>query len=96
MGTLLGRKDGTSSISNLLKRYQDLRKPRAVEVKFRSGRELDIFSMPDGVEQEERDRLLLEGSSLDSLPVSLLNPTFREWLWNYDAIKEASKVGTYT
>ena len=48
--------------------------------------------MPDGVEQQERDRLLLRKDSSERSPVSLLDPAFREWLWGYNALKEATKV----
>ena len=72
--------------------YQDLRRPRAVEVKIRSRRELEVFSMSDRVEQQERARLLLRKYSSERSPVSLLDPTFREWLWGFNALKAATKV----
>ena len=92
LGTLLDRLPDVSAIPAVLHSFQSHRRSRTMEVRLRSKEMRDVFGVMDGPEQVRRDQDIssdeLEGRS----PIMLANAWFRDWLWGYDAIKEAEKT----
>ena len=52
----------------------------------------DVFGLPDGALQEQRDKQIFEGPDFVGSPIALADPVFQKWLWGYDAREEAQKV----
>lgn len=63
-------------IDDILLIYEDLRKPRAMEVRRRSSEELRTFCLPNGPEQRQRDYQLSQLAQSKDCPVSLMDPIF--------------------
>lgn len=92
MTTLFELIQDSAYIDDILLIYEDLRKPRAMEVRRRSSEELRTFSLPNGPEQRQRDYQLSQLAQSKDCPMSLMDPIFREWLRGYDAIDEAAQA----
>jgi salicylate hydroxylase len=71
---LAGCLAGADDVQAALKRYESLRVERATRVQRMSGERREHHHMPDGPEQEERDRAL---GSQDPLG-------HNEWLYGFD------------
>lgn len=70
-------------VTAALRRYEDLRIERATEVQQASSRAAEVFYLPDGVAQRERDA--------DYLTVQQRQPGGRRrWIWEYDVRKVAA------
>lgn len=89
LGTVLANIRTPTQLESALHLYESLRMPRAAEIRSRSKQAMDEMSLPDGLEQQTRDKRLLESSSDGSPPILLMDPSFREWLWGYSAKDEA-------
>ena len=63
-----------------------------MEIRRRSSQAMGELSMPDGPEQEGRDNELSGSTPCEVLPVSLMDPSFQNWLWGYNASEEAMNV----
>ena len=78
----LGSTSG-DKVTAALRRYEDLRIERATEVQQASSRAAEVFYLPDGVAQRERDA--------DYLTVHQRQPGGRRrWIWEYDVRKVAA------
>jgi salicylate hydroxylase len=79
------------NVSDALKRYEAIRKPRASEVQALARRNSQIFHLHDGPEQQERDsRMAAHADGRDAAPV---NPA-RSKIFAYDATE--LRVGSAT
>ena len=85
----LGRK---SQIPDLASMYEQIRKPRAMQVKWRSLATRDVNGMVDGEQQRERDRQLVEHQPFEGYPNPLADPEFSKYLFGYDAVEAADKA----
>ena len=92
LGTLFDQLNDEWQLADVLSVYEKVRKPRAMEVKQRSSDELDIFCMPDGPAQRERDELISQQPPFAGSPIFLMDPDFQRWLWGYNAGEEALKA----
>ncbi|KAK1142383.1 hypothetical protein N8T08_007935 [Aspergillus melleus] len=80
---------GKSQIPDILTTFEAVRKPRAMEMHRRVCMARDIWSMPDGPQQRERDRQLREHEPYDGYPNVLADPALTWWMFGYDAFEEA-------
>lgn len=60
LGTLLSHLSSPAQLGQLLQAYQDLRLERTSNTQASSRMNQKIFHLPDGPEQEERDRMMRE------------------------------------
>lgn len=69
-----------------------MRKPRTTSVIKRSDARRDVFQLPDGPAQEERDRQLLQEKPFDGYPACIDDSEFQSWLLSYDIKLEVEKA----
>jgi salicylate hydroxylase len=72
--------------------YERLRKARTTAVVKGSTALQNIFHMPDGAAQQERDRILLEDKPEEGFPNRWRDPVFQKFLFGYDSFAEAEKA----
>ncbi|KAB8304608.1 hypothetical protein EYC80_003984 [Monilinia laxa] len=92
LGVLFSKITSKTQIPELLRIYDTLRRPRALLCRNRSRDLRNIYAIKDGLEQEERDRLLLHEPSFDGSPNFLEDPFLRSWLYNHNAVEATEKV----
>ncbi|KAF9869480.1 FAD dependent oxidoreductase [Colletotrichum karsti] len=101
LGYLLGRVSSreakVTQLPAAAAMYQQLRKGRGQRIVMESFRQRDDFHMPDGPEQERRDRImtasLQPGRSPESgFPSRWTCPDIQGFLYGYDAYDEAEKA----
>ncbi|KAL8733310.1 MAG: hypothetical protein Q9166_002134 [cf. Caloplaca sp. 2 TL-2023] len=92
LGHLFSHLSHDSQLPSLLHTYESLRKSRTTTIVNGSTALRDIFHMPDGPEQRERDRVLREEEPCEGYPNRWADPVFREWLFGYDALKEVERA----
>ncbi|KAK3689565.1 hypothetical protein B0T22DRAFT_499243 [Podospora appendiculata] len=85
LGGIFANLADRSDIPDALRVYQQLRKPRADEVRDRTLQQKAMYSLPDGPAQQERDAKLAFKGPLVGSPNALGDPVFQQWLWGYDA-----------
>ncbi|GKZ26431.1 hypothetical protein AbraIFM66951_004935 [Aspergillus brasiliensis] len=78
-----------SQIPDILTIFETIRKPRAIEMQRRVSMARDIWSMPDGPRQCERDRQLREHEPYDGYPNVLADPVLTQFMFGYDAFEVA-------
>lgn len=66
---------GHTQIPDALRVFEEVRKPRASEVRRRTLDQKALFALADGPDQMERDAKLRGGSEAEMF----------KWLWEYDA-----------
>ncbi|KAI9036882.1 uncharacterized protein KD926_001197 [Aspergillus affinis] len=92
LSVLFGAMQDKSQIPDILTIFEAIRKPRAMEMHRRVGMARDIWSMPDGPQQRERDRQLREHEPYDGYPNVLADPALTRWMFGYDAFEEARRA----
>ncbi|MCJ1263255.1 hypothetical protein MMC22_003125 [Lobaria immixta] len=93
LAILLSKATHSTQIPKLLQQYYILCQPRAAQVVQASKKMGDIWSMPDGALQTERDRqFLTEIPPSIGYPNPLEDPFFQNWLWGFDVKKAAEEV----
>ena len=94
----ISRATDASMIPEALGAFQEIRKSRCEIIQSGSRGNGDIWHMPDGPGQQQRDRDMMDeiqGVKKDNKP-NVQNPnrwsdkSFQPWLFGYDAIKEVS------
>ena len=91
LSTLFSRCERPSELRKAITLYEQLRFPRAMEVRRRSHEMRATHGCPDGPLQQERDRLL-KLPPFKGYPNAWADPVFQPWLWGYDAAAEAQKL----
>ena len=81
---LLSSATHPSQIPELLYLNNSLRQPRVRRIIEASKRAGEMWMLPDGPLQVERDRVFLEKKG-EGYPNMLEDPEFQEWLWGVDA-----------
>ncbi|KAE8381895.1 hypothetical protein BDV26DRAFT_278498 [Aspergillus bertholletiae] len=92
LSVLFGAMQDKSQIPDILTIFESIRKPRAMEMHRRVGMARDIWSMPDGAQQRERDRQLREHEPYDGYPNVLADPTLMEFMFAYNAFEAAREA----
>ncbi|KAI1759189.1 FAD/NAD(P)-binding domain-containing protein [Hypoxylon sp. FL1150] len=96
LGRLLGHIQRKEQIGEVLKMYEELRKPRGEAIVKEALGQRDIFHMLDGPKQRERDEILLSqmGKEIKEapFPIRWCCPQVQPWLFGYDACAEVDKA----
>jgi salicylate hydroxylase len=98
----LERAKTTKDISKVLKAFQEIREPRCKLVQEWSVMKGKRATLPDGPEQEERDKKLKSFNAwvkakpwdkvhIDELP-QLESPNWKAWLIGHDAVGFVSRI----
>jgi len=83
---LLARAENAAQIPDLLRLYDYVRRPRTHHVMRASKRTSEIWQLPDGPLQVDRDRQFVEDVPPSvGYPNMLDDPIFQEWLFRFDA-----------
>ena len=90
LGSLFSYVKTREQIPNLMAQFQQIRMSRSMEVLRRSAAMREVFGMPDGIAQQERDAQIAMDPH-EGCPIALADPVFQKWLWGYNAIKDASQ-----
>lgn len=88
LGGLLGKLEDRSQLGSLLATYESLRKKRTTRIVQESTRQRDVFHLPDGKEQEDRDRIMLADERKPGFPNKWRDPEMQKFLFAYDAFAE--------
>ena len=89
LGSLFSHVKENDQIPALLTTYQQIRMSRSVKVLRRSAAMREVFGMPDGIAQQERDAQTAMGPH-EGCPIALADPVFQKWLWGYNATEDAN------
>uniref|UniRef100_L2G0S0 FAD binding domain protein n=1 Tax=Colletotrichum fructicola (strain Nara gc5) TaxID=1213859 RepID=L2G0S0_COLFN len=95
LGLLLGHLTSKSQLPTALRLYEKLRKARGEAIVRETFKQRHDFHMPDGPEQEARDKIFLSqlGKELKGpFPSRWTCPEVQPWLYGYDAYKEVEEV----
>ncbi|KAL1863066.1 hypothetical protein VTK73DRAFT_6491 [Phialemonium thermophilum] len=95
LGLLLGHMQSKDQLPQALRMYEQLRKARGDAIVRETFKQRRDFHMPDGPEQEARDRLFLSqlGKELKGpFPSRWTCPEVQPWLYGYDARREVEEA----
>lgn len=92
LSVLFGSMKDRSQIPDVLTIFESIRKPRAREMQRRVAMARDIWSMPDGPQQRERDRQLREYDPYDGYPNVLADTALTEWMFGHDSFETAREA----
>jgi salicylate hydroxylase len=96
-GYLLGKVDGDKKavqLPRVAELYQKLRKERGELIAKETFKQRNDFHLPDGEEQEARDKLMLSmlgGELRADFPSRWTCPRVQRWLYGYDSYKEVEE-----
>lgn len=95
LAEFLDRVTGLPDIPPVLRAFQDLRKPRCETISNAALSLVDLWHLPDGPEQEQRDLKMKQqmdgvAESDGKLSLDSMRETFIPWMYSYDTIKEVS------
>ena len=93
----LERAKTTDEIPKVMKAYQEIREPRCKLVQEWSSAKAKNFTLPDGPEQEERDKILKAHNTfreqkpwdkvhIDEVPESISSKDWQAWLLGHNAV----------
>lgn len=88
LGGLLGKLEDRSQLKPLLATYESLRKKRTTRIVQESTHQRDVFHLPDGKEQEDRDGIMLADERKPSFPNKWRDLEIQKFLFEYDAFAE--------
>jgi salicylate hydroxylase len=86
----LDRAKDINDVPTLLRVFQAIRKPRCEIIQKGSLANGEIWHMPDGPEQEQRDRDMKEIDKKSKNPNQWSDESFQPWLFGYDTVAEVS------
>lgn len=89
LGSLFEHVNDRSQLSDVLAIFEGIRKERTTLIMQGSAKLRNVFHMEDGKQQRERDRRLREARLYREHIIPWANPGFQQWLFGYDAFKEA-------
>ena len=92
LGHLFSKLEHKHEIPDLLRLYESIRKPRTTRIVECSTAMQEIFNLPDGTRQRERDRQLTEEQPCEGYPNRWADPVFQRWLLGYDTEIEVEKA----
>ena len=92
LGELFARIQDKKQLEDVLRMYESIRKPRTTCVVRRSDLRRNIYQLPDGHAQEQRDRQLMQETPFDGYPTCIDDPQFQSWLLSYDIKLEVEKA----
>lgn len=89
LGSLFSHVKDREQIPGLLTKFQQIRMSRSMKVLRRSAAMREVFGMPDGIAQHERDAQIAMDPH-EGCPIALADPVFQKWLWGYNAVEDAN------
>ena len=92
LGHLFARVSSPSQLPSVLLLYEALRKSRTTAIVKGSTALRDVFHMPDGPDQRERDRILREDRPGDGFPNRWRDPGFQKFMFGYDGEREVESI----
>ncbi|RKL07413.1 hypothetical protein BFJ68_g9916 [Fusarium oxysporum] len=95
LGIILSKVDRREQLPQALKTYENLRIPRSSALQKWSMKQRHINHLPDGPEQEARDRLA-ESQLYDQqpdYPFYWIDPAAQDFVYGYDVVAELEKIG---
>lgn len=106
LASCLSRAKTTSEIPQYLRFYQTIREPRCKLVQDYGSIQAKRATLPDGPEQEERDKRFREhnaftaqktwdGVHVDQVPESINSPDWMPWLLGHDAVDFVSTLSFF-
>ena len=90
LGSLFSYVKNSEQIPNLITQFHQIRMSRSMEVLRKSAAMREVFGMPDGITQQERDAQIAMDPH-EGCPIALADPVFQKWLWGYNAIEDANQ-----
>ncbi|KAH8882060.1 FAD/NAD(P)-binding domain-containing protein [Thozetella sp. PMI_491] len=91
LGGIFARRVDKRQIPDALAVFEQVRKPRVAVVRERTLAQKQVYSLPTGPAQRERDAKMALGPG-EGNPNALADPGFQKWLWGYDAMAEGSRA----
>ena len=96
LGELFGRMQHKGQIKDIIRMYEEIRKPRTSRVIANSNARGDVYyQMRDGVAQQMRDHQLRQEHSADRYPRCIEDPGFQSWLLEYDTESAVERARQY-
>ncbi|KIW96495.1 uncharacterized protein Z519_03564 [Cladophialophora bantiana CBS 173.52] len=95
LGRLLSYVTSKEQLPSAITLYEHLRKPRSERIARETFHQREEFHMPDGPEQQERDKLFesqLGKEISGKFPSRWTCPEVQPWLYGYDAYREADEA----
>ena len=92
LGKLFGKIENKTQIPQIVEIYEKIRKPRTTAMIKGSMDMCDVFNLPDGNQQKERDRKMTDPKSSMRNPNRWADPPFQRFLFDYDAGSEVDKA----
>ncbi|KAI0475576.1 FAD binding domain-containing protein [Xylariaceae sp. FL0804] len=90
LGRLLGTIRDAAEVPRVLGEYQAQRRERVYEIAHQSSRQREDLHLPDGPEQQARDKIFTEGLPWErEYPSRWTCPKVQPWLFGYDALASA-------
>ncbi|KAJ6026877.1 hypothetical protein N7460_011694 [Penicillium canescens] len=95
LGILLSKVQSREQLPRVLETYQNLRAPRSTALQKWSLKQRHVNHLPDGREQEERDRLAASQihDQQPGYPFYWIDPAAQQFTYGYDVITEVSLRG---
>lgn len=88
LGGLLGKLEDKSQLGAVLAIYESLRKKRTTRIVLESTNQRDVFHLPNGEEQEDRDAIMVADERNPGFPNKWRDPELQKFMFGYDAFKE--------
>ena len=82
LGAIFSQSVGRDQIPDALRVFEEVRKPRASDVRHRTLEQKAMFALAHGPAQEERNAKLRAGADYELF----------QWLWGYDATKSGREA----
>ncbi|KAL9082952.1 MAG: hypothetical protein Q9165_008715 [Trypethelium subeluteriae] len=82
LGAIFSQSVKRDQIPDALRVFEEVRRPRASDVRHRTLEQKAMFAHPNGPDQEERDAKLRAGADYELF----------EWLWGYDAVESGREA----
>ncbi|KAJ5742183.1 FAD binding domain protein [Penicillium manginii] len=95
LGRLLGHVRHSADVPHAIKLYEYLRKERSRTIALETFKQREVFHLPDGEAQQQRDAVF--AAAMVSGPTPAFSsrwtcPAFQPWLYGYDAYAEADRA----
>ena len=81
-----------AEIPDVLRLYEAIRRPRALELRRLSTKFKELYTLLDGPEQEARDGALRKGAPYPGWPNFMSDPELAPKLYGYDVVAETERI----
>lgn len=88
LGGLLGKLEDKSQLGAVLAIYESLRKKRTTRIVLESTNQRDVFHLPNGEKQEDRDAIMVADEQKPGFPNKWRDPELQKFMFGYNAFEE--------